>query len=897
MRDLPALTRRTIDFGGGTTHDYVSVPALEEEGIGRVSRLPKVLRIVLESVLRCIDGRKVLPGHAINLATWQPHAAREEEIPFTVGRVVLNCAAGIPLLGDLTAMRGAVLRLGRPAASIGPRVPVDMALDHTLSVDHYGTPDALRLNTELDIQRNAERYRFVKWAMQAYGGIRLFPPGAGILHQLNLEVLAPGLLIKDGLCMPDTLVGTDSHTCMIAGLGAVGWGVGGIEAQAAVLGQPVFFLTPDVVGVHVTGVLAPGVTATDLVLSVTELMRKAKVVGKFVEFFGPGTETLSLPDRATIANMAVEYGATIGYFPVDAQTCRYLRETGRPEARIAAVEQYYRTQGFFGAPRLGEVDYSAIVDLDLGAIVPSLAGPKRPQDRVPLSEMKTRFAEVLRAPPDAGGYGKAETAAPAAAGKPAPRDGDVVIAAITSCTNTSNPGVMLAAGLLARKAVARGLSTKPWVKTSLAPGSMVVSRYLEAAGLQQPLDALGFAVVGNSCTTCVGASGPIDAELEAAIGAGDVVACAVLSGNRNFEARIHPAVRAAYLASPPLVVAYALAGTIGLDVEQDPLGIGSDGAPVFLRDLWPTPEELRAAYEIAANPAFYRAVYDRDIAAEDPHWGKIPQVTGEIYPWDPASTYITEPPFLAPEFLQSPLGDIVGARALAILGDSVTTDHISPIGTIKSTSPAGAYLTAHGVSPKDFNNFGARRMNHEVMVRGGFGNVRLRNLMVPGVEGGVTAHQPDGAQMSIYDAAMRYRDEAVPLVIVAGQEYGTGSARDWAAKATRLLGVRAVIAASFERIHRSNLVGMGVLPCQFAGGSCAADLGLDGSERFDIVGLSGEIATRMPLTLKITRADGATAEAPLILRLDTPAELDYVRSGGIMPFILSEVLAQVDPIA
>ena len=737
-QSLHALTKREIDLGLGEKFHFFCVPGLEEAGIGRVSRLPVSLRVVLESVLRNCDGTRILPEHVEHLANWQPTGAREEEIPFTIGRIVLNCAAGIPLLGDLTAIRGAVMRQGYPAETVGPRVPVDMALDHTLTVDYHGTPDALRLNTELDLHRNEERYRFVKWAMQAYGGIRLFPPGAGILHQLNLELLAPGFLTKDGVCFPDTLVGTDSHTCMIAGLGVVGWGVGGIEAEAAMLGQPLYFLTPDVVGVHVSNALKPGVTATDLVLHVTEMLRKAKVVGKFVEFFGEGVATLSLPDRATIANMAVEYGATIGYFPVDEQTCRYLRQTGRSEERVRATEILYRAQGCFGAAKRGEVDYSQELELDLADVVPSVAGPKRPQDRIPLDKLKQRFTGLLAAPVSAGGYGKAPITsgalADAAAEPHVPRDGDVVIAAITSCTNTSNPGVMLAAGLVAKKAVALGLKTKPWVKTSLTSGSRVVSRYLEAAGLQKPLDELGFVVAGYSCATCVGASGPIDAELEQAIGKGDVVACAVLSGNRNFEARIHPAVRASFLASPPLVVAFALTGRVDVDLATEPLGIGADGRPVYLRDVWPASEEVAAAYAIAANPQFYRETYAQDIAATDPMWATIPQASGALYPWEDASTYLKEPPFLAPELSGSALKPIMHARALAIFGDSVTTDHISPIGSIKGSSPAGIYLRTLHVEPADFNNFGARRMNHEIMIRGGFGNLRLRNLMVPGID-------------------------------------------------------------------------------------------------------------------------------------------------------------------
>jgi aconitate hydratase len=888
---LQGACEREIDLGLGTRHRYFSLPALEQAGFGRISRLPMSLRVVLESLVRNCDGKLVSERQVRDLAGWQPQARRESEIPFTVGRIVLNCAAGIPLLGDLAAIRGAVMRHGGSASSVGPRVPVDMVLDHTLTVDFHGTPDALERNMELEISRNAERFSFVKWAMQAYEGIRLFPPGAGILHQVNLEYLAPGLLFKDGVCFPDTLVGTDSHTCMIAGLGVVGWGVGGIEAETAMLGQPVYFLTPDVVGVNLSGALKPGVTATDLVLHITELLRRSKVVGKFVEFFGTGVRNLTLPDRATIANMSPEYGATIGFFPVDEQTCRYLRQTARPEAQVRAVESYHRAQGCFGAPLAGEVDYSDVIDLDLDSVEPCLAGPKRPQDRVPLSELRARFEDTLRQPVSAGGYDLPLPVQPAVAGKipHQPQHGDVVIAAITSCTNTSNPGVMVMAGLVAKKAVECGLKTKPWVKTSLTPGSRVVSKYLEAAGLQTHLDALGFNVAGYSCGTCVGASGPIDPDLERQIVDANVVACAVLSGNRNFESRIHPAVRAAFLASPPLVVVFALTGSVNVDVHAEPLGLGSDGQNVYLRDLWPSPEEVATTLAEAARPAHYSEAYGADIATRSPLWRAIPQVGGELYPWDDASNYIKEPPFLDAEARKSSLENIVGARALAILGDSVTTDHISPIGSIKATSPAGLYLRSLGVAQGDFNNYGARRMNHEVMIRGAFSNLQLKNFMVGGVEGGVTLHQPGGERLSIYDAAVRYRSEQVPLVVIAGEEYGTGSARDWAAKASRLLGVRAVIACSFERIHRSNLVGMGVLPCQFAPGMNAAKYVLDGSETFDLVGLDDHVKPGQALTLLARRTGGDVAEIPLTLRLDTSMEVDYVRRGGIMPYVLNEL--------
>jgi len=880
--------RRDIDLGSGAGRAFYSLPELERQGVGAVSRLPVSLRIVLESLLRNCDGRRVTRQQVIALANWQPNGAREDELPFTVARIVLNCAAGIPLLGDMTAIRAAMQRRGLPMTQVGPRVPVDMALDHTLTVDYHGTPDALKRNMELEIRRNEERFRFVKWAMQAYKGIRLMPPGWGILHQLNLEFLAPGFLVKDGVCYPDSLVGTDSHTCMIAGLGVVGWGVGGIEAEAAMLGLPVYVLTPDVVGVHVSGALRADVTATDLVLTVTERLRQAKVVGKFVEFFGDGVKTLTLPDRATIANMAVEYGATIGYFPVDEQTCAYLRQTGRAEQHVQAVEKYYRAQGCFGAARPGSVDYSSVLELDLASVTPSVAGPKRPQDRIALPELKQRFEKTLAQPVAEGGYGRSGARQSEHGG--GAHHGDVVIAAITSCTNTSNPGVMVAAGLVAKKAVTRGLRPRPWVKTSLTPGSTVVSRYLDATGLQPYLDQLGFAVAGYSCGTCVGASGPIDAGLEKNIMDNDVVACAVLSGNRNFEARIHPAVRASFLASPPLVVAFSLAGRVDVDFDKEPLGHADNGDPVYLKDVWPTPGELQEALRTAANPDFYRETYAGDIASRNPLWASIPQGAGEMYSWEADSTYIKEPPFLDAALCKSSLQEIRGARALALLGNSITTDHISPIGSIKSTSPAGLYLQERGVVPEDFNNYGARRMNHEVMMRGTFANVRLRNQMVPGVEGGMTRHYPSGDQLSIYDAAMRYAAEQVPLIVVAGEEYGTGSARDWAAKGTRLLGVRVVVAASFERIHRSNLVGLGVLPCQLDPGVTAATLGLDGSETFDLLGLNDDARPRQRLTL-IVHGGRGRVEVPLTLRLDTPAEIDYVRHGGILPGVLAELVA------
>jgi len=881
--------QREIDLGGGRKGAIYSLPALEAAGAGKLARLPISIRVVLESLLRNCDGRVVQEEQVRELARWQPNGKRESELPFIVGRVVLNCAAGIPLLGDLTALRDAMQRAGRAPGLVQPKVPLDMTLDHTLTVDHHGTPDALRQNMQLEIERNFERFSFVKWATQAYDGIRLIPPGFGILHQINLEFFAPGLLARDGAYYPDTLVGTDSHTCMIAGLGTVGWGVGGIEALAAVLGQPVYILTPDVIGIDVTGELRAGVTSTDMVLHVTEMLRKAKVVGKFVEFFGAGVAKLTVPDRATIANMAPEYGATVGFFPVDAQTLNYLRQTGRPEESIVATEAYYKAQGLFGPASADEIDYSDVLTLDLSAITPNVAGPKRPQDRIALAELKTQFGTLLKKSAADGGYGKSTPSAAAAANSP--RDGDVVIAAITSCTNTSNPGVMLAAGMVAKKAVERALKAKPWVKMSLAPGSRVVSEYLAATDLQRYLDQLGFMLAGYSCTTCFGASGPIDEVLEKSINDNDVVACAVLSGNRNFEARIHPSVRAAFLASPPLVVAFALAGRIDIDLANEPLGDDPSGKPVYLKDLWPTQEELAAALNTAVKPAYYSKIYGMDFEAAHPAWKAIPSSTGRTYAWSGNSTYIKAPPFLDARYTESSLREFRGARSLAILGNSITTDHISPISSIKASSTAGVYLQSLGVKPADFNNYGARRMNHEVMVRGAFANQRLRNQMVPGIEGGYTKHQPDGAQMTIYDAAMLYEKEGAPLIVIAGEEYGTGSARDWAAKGTRLLGVRVVVAASFERIHRSNLVGMGVLPCQLPPGVTAASLGLTGEEVFDLIGLDDRAKPRQSVTLVVKRTNGKEENVTLTLRLDTPAEIDYVRHGGILPYVLAGLTA------
>jgi len=942
----------------GKTGEFHSLPQLEKEGIGRISRLPVSIRIVLESVLRNFDGTRITEDDVRCLANWQPNAERTEEVPFVVARVLLQDFTGVPLLVDLAAMRSAVVRLNKNPGIIEPLVPVDLVIDHSVQVDFSSTGDAFRKNMEMEFRRNNSRYQFLKWGMQAFDGFGVIPPGIGICHQVNLEYLAKCVWEKHGMFYPDSLVGTDSHTTMINGLGVVGWGVGGIEAEAAMLGQPVYFLTPDVVGVHLHGRLREGVTATDLVLAVTEMLRKTKVVGKFVEFHGEGAASLSVTDRATIANMSPEYGATMGYFPPDEETCVYLKATGRPAEQVDAARNYFKAQGLFGMPKKGECDYSTLLELDLGTIVPSVAGPKRPQDRIALPDLKDQFLNLLQKPLADGGYGKSDEeiairyAADIGAGEhalavvigggqqhsagvPAPvgdhvthldtsvwtetemmnnrptpdrvaevleeefpkahidlGHGDVLIAAITSCTNTSNPSVMLAAGLLAKKAVERGLRVRPTVKTSLAPGSRVVTEYLEKTGLQPYLNQLGFNLVGYGCTTCIGNSGPLDPSIEDIVNDHDLIAASVLSGNRNFEARVHQSIKANFLMSPPLVVAFALAGSVERDLSKEPLGKDTNGADVYLREIWPTIEEVGALISDAFDSETYRRLYG-DFASQNPMWNEIPASSGLTYKWDPESTYIQEPPFF--EGFGSEVGemeDIHSARPLAIFGDSVTTDHISPAGAIKGTSPAGVYLQQRGVDVADFNSYGSRRGNHEVMMRGTFANVRIKNLMVPGTEGGVTLHQPAGERMSIYDAAMKYQSEGTPLVVLAGQEYGTGSSRDWAAKGTRLLGVSAVIAQSFERIHRSNLVGMGVLPCQFKEGVNAASLNLDGTETFDITGLENvEVKPRQDVTLTIHRADGSSEQVPVILRIDTPIEIDYYLHGGILPYVLRQLLA------
>ncbi len=893
---------RTFNAGGGKTGQFYSLPQLEAEGVGPISRLPVSVRIVLESVLRNFDGKKIQEEDVRSLANWKAQEVRTREIPFTVARILLQDFTGVPLLVDLAAMRSAVARMGRDPKTVEPLVPVDLVIDHSVQVDVAGTPDALHKNMEMEFRRNSARYQFLKWGMGAFHSFSVVPPGIGICHQVNLEYLAKGVVEKDGIWYPDTLVGTDSHTTMINGLGIVGWGVGGIEAEAGMLGQPIYFLTPDVVGVHMAGKLREGVTATDLVLHVTEMLRKAKVVGKFVEFHGSGAASLSVTDRATVANMAPEYGATMGFFPVDEQTCAYLASTGRSAERVERVRNYFTAQKMFGIPRGGEVDYSTLLELDLAEVEPAIAGPKRPQDRIQLSKVRDTFRSLLTKPIKENGYNKAAdevdrrfpTTIPADsdAGKKIDLGhGDIVIAAITSCTNTSNPSVMLAAGLLSRKASERGLKVRPTVKTSLAPGSRVVSDYLRRTGLQPYLDNLGFNLVGYGCTTCIGNSGPLDARIEEAITKNDVITASVLSGNRNFEARVHQNVKANFLMSPPLVVAFALAGTVDVDLAKDPLGKDKQGNEVYLRDIWPSLDEIRQLMDSAFDPATYRKLYG-DFVSANPLWEQIPSTGGDVYEWDPESTYIQEPPYFEQFSMKTrTVAGIRGARPLAMFGDSVTTDHISPAGAFKSTSPAGKYLLGLGVQVQDFNSYGSRRGNHEVMVRGTFANVRIKNLMVPGIEGGVTLHQPDGKQMSIYDAAQLYQQEGVPLVVMAGQEYGTGSSRDWAAKGTRLLGVRAVVAQSYERIHRSNLVGMGVLPCQFKSGVNAQSLGLDGTEVFDIVGIEKGIKPQQEVKLVIHRPSGKVEEAGLTLRIDTPIEVDYYHHGGILPYVLRQLMS------
>ncbi len=881
---------------------FYSLPALQKSLGVNIDRLPVSIRIVLESVLRNCDGKKVTEAHVRQLANWKPTAARTDEIPFVVARVVLQDFTGVPLLADLAAMRGVASKMGKNPKNIEPLVPVDLVVDHSVQIDHFREKGALDLNMKLEFQRNNERYQFMKWGMQAFDTFGVVPPGFGIVHQVNLEYLARGVHDKKGVYYPDTLVGTDSHTTMINGIGVVGWGVGGIEAEAGMLGQPVYFLTPDVVGVNLTGVLREGVTATDLVLTITEMLRKEKVVGKFVEFFGEGTASLSLTDRATIANMAPEYGATMGFFPVDDATIDYFHGTGRTKAEIDAFEAYFKAQKLFGIPKKGQIDYSKELSLDLSTVAPSLAGPKRPQDRIEIGHVKNTFRELFAKPVAENGFNKKPEDLDAeytTSDGVALRNGDVLIAAITSCTNTSNPSVLLAAGLLAKKAVALGLTVPKHIKTSLAPGSRVVTQYLEAAGLMPYLEELGFGVTAYGCTTCIGNAGDLTPALNEAIVKNDVVAAAVLSGNRNFEARIHPNIRANFLASPPLVVAYAIAGNVTVDLMSQPIGKDKKGRDVFIGDIWPTSAEIAKLMKHAMNAKTFKNNYADVKGAPGKLWEQITGVAeGQIYNW-PKSTYIAEPPFFDGFGMEPKAAatGIAGARALGVFGDSITTDHISPAGSIKETSPAGKWLLENGVLKADFNSYGSRRGNHEIMMRGTFANVRIKNLMIPAkpdgsrIEGGITLHQPSGQEMSIYDAAMKYIKDDVPTMIFAGEEYGTGSSRDWAAKGTQLLGVKAVVARSFERIHRSNLVGMGVLPLQFLGNDSVQSLNITGKETFDLLGLENDIKPQQEVTLVIKRANGDTQRVKVLLRIDTPIEVDYYRHGGILPFVLRQLLA------
>ena len=952
-------TLKNFKTASGQPGRLYSLPALAKQ-FPNISRLPISLRIVLESVLRNCDGQRVTAGHVSELANWQPNAKRTQEIPFVVSRVVLQDFTGVPLLADLAAMRSVAVKLGKDPKRIEPLVPVDLVVDHSIMVDYYGTKKSLDLNMKLEFQRNNERYQFMKWGMQAFDTFGVVPPGFGIVHQVNLEYLARGVhKTKANVYYPDSLVGTDSHTTMINGIGVVAWGVGGIEAEAAMLGQPVYFLTPDVVGFELTGALREGVTATDLVLRVTEQLRREKVVGKFVEFFGEGTRTLSLPDRATIGNMAPEYGATMGFFPVDEKTLAYFKGTGRTKAEIEAFEAYFKAQGLFGVAKKGDIDYSQVVTLDLGDVTPSLAGPKRPQDRIELGQVASQFASLFSLPNASNGFNQPaevlatrhllphtgteqQRHAPGELPTPlgAPRmvvemdgnrptlaaarsnidkdavergvsigNGDVLIAAITSCTNTSNPSVLLAAGLLAKKAVEAGLKVAPHIKTSLAPGSRIVTEYLTETGLMPYLEKLGFDLVGYGCTTCIGNAGDLTPEINETITQNDLVCAAVLSGNRNFEARIHPNLKANFLASPPLVVAYAIAGTVMRDLMTEPVGKGKKGKDVYLGDIWPTTDEIEKLMKFAMNGKAFRANYAKVKTEPGKLWEKIKGVTGTSYTW-PASTYIAEPPFFK-DFAMKNIAkkaentrangnngqySVKGARIMALFGDSITTDHISPAGSIKASSPAGLWLQAHGVQKADFNSYGARRGNHDVMMRGTFANVRIKNLMIPAdssgsrEEGGVTLFQPGKEKMFIYDAAMRYIAEGTPTVVFAGEEYGTGSSRDWAAKGTQLLGIKAVVARSFERIHRSNLVGMGVLPLQFKAGVSWETLGLQGDEVIDVIP-HPQLKPQSDAKLVITRADGSVKEVTVTLRVDTPIEVDYYQNGGILPYVLRQLLA------
>lgn len=896
-------SRATLNVDG-KTYTIFRLAALDQTSGGRAANLPFSLKILLENLLRNEDDAFVKKGDIEAMANWNVAGKEEKEIAFRTSRVLLQDFTGVPAVVDLAAMRDAMKALGADPQRINPLQPVDLVIDHSVQVDEYGSAAAFMINTELEFERNKERYVFLRWGQDALRNFRAVPPGTGICHQVNLEYLGKTVFVDEasGEAYPDSLVGTDSHTTMINGLGVLGWGVGGIEAEAAMLGQPVSMLIPEVIGFKLHGKLPPGATATDLVLTVTEMLRKKKVVGKFVEFYGTGLSSLPLADRATIANMAPEYGATMGFFPADEETLKYLRLSGRPEHHVKLVEAYTKEQGLFRTDSTPDPVFTDTIELDLGTVEPSLAGPKRPQDRVPLSRSKAMYREALAADLSKIGAATASQAVAVAEEEDAGakveyngetftlRNGAVVIAAITSCTNTSNPSVMLASGLLARNAVKKGLKTKPWVKTSLAPGSKVVTDYLRQAGVQEYLDQLGFQLVGYGCTTCIGNSGPLPESISQAIESNKLVTAAVLSGNRNFEGRVNPLTRFNYLASPPLVVAYALAGRMDLDLTREPIGIGSDG-PVFLRDIWPTPQEVSDEVNRSVKAEFFRTQYS-DVFKGDEQWQQLDVPTGETYAWDGDSTYVKNPPYFEGMTMEPPgIRSISGARALAMLGDSITTDHISPAGNIPASSPAGKWLIAHGVEKKDFNSYGARRGNHEVMMRGTFANIRLRNEMVPGTEGGLSTLELGGAPQSIYDVSMAHQKAGTPLVVIAGKEYGTGSSRDWAAKGTLLLGVRAVIAESFERIHRSNLVGMGVLPLEFTNGDTRQSLGLTGFETYDIVGLDEGLKPRAKLTVRFTTPEGATKEFQALARIDTPEEMNYYKNGGILPYVLRQLVS------
>ena len=879
-------TRRTLE-SGTLACSYYSLPALAEAGIGSIATLPVSLRILLESLLRNYDGHQITEANVTNLANWDARSPKAEEIPFKPARVVAQDFTGVPLVVDIAAMRSAVAALGGDARMIEPLVPVDLVIDHSIQVDAYGSADAFQFNTQREFERNKERYEFLKWGQQAFEKFNIIPPSIGIVHQVNLEYLAKVVMTEDSLAYPDTVVGTDSHTTMINGLGIVGWGVGGIEAEAAMLGQPVYILTPEVLGVHLTGKLQEGITATDLVLTVTQRLRAAAVVDKFVEFFGEGVEALSLPDRATLSNMCPEYGATIGFFPPDAETMRYLRLTGRDEAHVDLVESYLKAQGMFGIPRLGEVEYSDVLEINLADIEPSIAGPKRPQDRIALSDVKKTFTDLLTRPVAEDGFGVTEVDSDSEG----ITHGSIVISAITSCTNTSNPSVMIGAGLLAKKAAEKGLRVRDHVKTSLAPGSRVVTEYLQNTGLLPYLEELGYNVVGYGCTTCIGNSGPLNDVVQEAIDAGNLVTASVLSGNRNFEARVHPEIKANFLMSPPLVVAYGLAGRIDIDFATEPIGHNDAGEAVYLKDIWPTGQEIAEMIGAAVDRQTFREMYE-SIGNQAPEWKELAGATGVLYPWNERSTYIQHPPFFE-DFPRdpAPILDIVDARVLGIFGDSVTTDHISPAGAIAAASPTGEYLQERGVEIRDFNTYGARRGNDRVMTRGTFANRRVRNLMTPDVEGGVTLQYPEATQTTIYEAALNYSENGVPTVIFAGQDYGMGSSRDWAAKGPKILGVKAVVVESYERIHRSNLIGMGVLPLQFKDGENVQTLNLDGSEIISITGFADDLQPGQMATMTIVRANGETQTTELLIRIDSPVEVEYYKHGGILDYVIRNFLS------